>query len=301
MAELGYVPAIAGLRGASALAAVADPGRRAPRRGSPRLAAARGPRPGAHAGAEELVAAGGARRGGDRQPAGRAPARQAELAAGAGLPAWSRSRRRPTRAGAERLARARRRRPGSASTAAFSTAPGCSPRLPAEGRLELELELALPARVVAAADGRRRRAHSISRRTWSTWRWCSRGGRARGCARRASRAGARRARARDRARAGADPLRHRPPPPRARRRPRRGRQRGSPRAAPAARWRCSPAACPGAPTRWSSSLRASCGAFARGGRAAADPGLLATRRRRRPGDGGDRRGAPGGARLRPAT
>ena len=204
-------------RRASTLVAVADPESRAARAGR---AAARRRRPRVRTTAAEVLARGGGRRRGDRQPAGRARRGRPSLPPRPGSPAWSRSRRRRPRRRRARWRGSTRRR-GSASTVASSTGERAAPPDPArEDRSSSSSSSATGVRrggrVSVGDDALLDLApHLVDLALLLT----GVGGRLRVRAARLD-AGARRARARDRARAGADPLRDRPRPPRAGRGPR---------------------------------------------------------------------------------
>ncbi len=137
LAELGYVPAFSRAEEV-VLAAVADPvaGRRDRIAG---MAAARGVRPTSHAEAGELLAASDVEALVIASP----PVehlRQAQLAAGAGLPTLVEKPPALAGAGAEQLA-ALRPAPWIGFNRRFQHGAGMLARLPADGALELELQL----------------------------------------------------------------------------------------------------------------------------------------------------------------
>ena len=170
LAELGYVPAFSRAEEV-VLAAVADPvaGRRDRIAG---MAAARGVRPTSHAGAGELLAASDVEALVIASP----PVehlRQAQLAAGAGLPTLVEKPPALAGAGAEQLA-ALRPAPWIGFNRRFQHGGGHARAAARRRRARARAPARLPAPILAAADRRRGRAHRHRARTSSTWRWCSR-------------------------------------------------------------------------------------------------------------------------------
>ncbi len=154
--------------------AVADPDRPSGATGS-RRTLARGERDPARTGRRRARRRGRRRRAGDRQPGGRAPAAGGAARRRPGSRRWSRSRPAPALDGR----RAARRGSTPAPWIGFNRRFQHGERLARRGSRRgasssCELELRLPARVVAAAERGRRRRSPTSRRTSSTWRSCSR-------------------------------------------------------------------------------------------------------------------------------